>query len=60
MHVEVRHVDLPHVIPATGLSLNRVKAFHLEVLVLEVRVDRVEIDATSYLVGALLRNWEEG
>ena len=60
MHVEVRHVDLPHVVPAAELSLKRVKAFHLEVLVLEVRVDRVEIDATSHLVGALLRNWEEG
>ena len=52
MHVQVRHVDLPHVVPATELSLNRVKAFHLEMLVLEVWVD--------HLVGALLRNWEEG
>ena len=50
---EVRHVDLPHVISSAALGLNRVKAFHLEVFVLEV-------DATFHLVGALLRNWEEG
>ena len=60
MQVEVRHVNLPHVVSAAELSLNRVKAFHLEVLVLEVRVDRVEIDATPHLVVALLWKWDEG
>ena len=42
------------------LSLNGVKALHLEVLVIEVRVDGVEIDASPHLVCAHLWNWEEG
>ena len=60
MHLELLHVDVPHVIPPAELSLNGVKALHLEVLVLEVRVDGVEIDASPHLVCALLRYWKEG
>ena len=60
IHVEVRHVDLPHVIPPAELGLHRVQTLHLEVLVLEERIDRGQIDAPSHLVGALLRHREEG
>ena len=60
MHVEVRHVDLPHVIPPSELGLHCVQTLHLEVLVLEERVDRGQVDAPSHLVGALLWHREEG
>ena len=60
MHVEVRHVDLPHVIPRAELGLHRVQTLHLEVLVLEERADRGQVDALSHLVGALLWHRKEG
>ena len=60
MHVEVRHVDLPHMIPPSELRLHRVQTLHLEVLVLEERVDRGQVDAPPHLVGALLWHREEG
>ena len=42
--------------PAVGAGT----ALHLEVLVLEERVDRGQVDAPSHLVGALLWHREEG
>ena len=60
MHVEVRHVDLPHVIPPSELGLHCVQTLHLEVLVLQEGVDRGQVDAPSHFVGALLRHRKEG
>ena len=51
MHLKVRHVDFPLVIPVAKLKLNGVQAFHLEVLVLETRIDRCQIDAPLILSG---------
>ena len=60
MHVEVRHVDLPHVIPPSELGLHCVQTLHLEVLVLEEQVDRGQVDTPPHLVGVLLWHREEG
>ena len=49
MHVEVGHVDLPHVLSPAELGLKGVQALHLEVLVLEVRIDRRQVDAPRIL-----------
>ena len=46
MHVEVRHVDLPHVIPPSELGLHCVQTLHLELLILEERVDRGQVECS--------------
>ena len=60
VHVEVGQVHLCDVVVAADELLDRVQALYLEVLVLDVLVGSAEINASPHLVGALLRNGEEG
>jgi hypothetical protein len=55
----VGHVDLRHVIAPAKEIADRVKALHLEVLVLEMSVELAEVEAASHLVRVLLRHREE-
>ena len=59
-HVEVGEVDLRNEIVPSDELLDGVQALHLEVLVPDVLVRSVQIDASTHFVGTFLRDREEG
>ena len=59
MHVKIGQVYFGHVIPPAEHGGQSVCALHLEVLVLQIRIDRPKVNASPKLVRALLCHRKE-